>query len=109
MHNYGELVQMDIAHMFEDKETNFKYFLLLVDVFSSKVFAEPLKSRETPEIIKALRKIFADFGANIYEIQADRESAFLSKQCQDFFHQKKIIFRSKFGKNKASVGMFTQK
>ena len=35
--NYGELVQADIAYMYEYKK--FKYFLLLVDGFSSKIFS----------------------------------------------------------------------
>ena len=48
VHNYGELCQMDIAFMFLDTETNYRYFLLLVGVFSSKVFTVPLKTRETP-------------------------------------------------------------
>jgi len=100
--NLGELCQMDIAVMFPDKGTNFRYFLLLVDVFSSKVFTEPLKSREAPEVIDALKKILYDFKSPIYEIQADRESAFISKDCKEFLRQQKIVFRPKFGKNKGA-------
>ncbi|MBM3937189.1 MAG: transposase family protein [Sphingomonadales bacterium] len=101
VHNYGELCQMDIAFMFLDKE-NFKYFLLLVDVYSSKVFTQPLKTRETQEVIAALKQIIRDFQSPIYEIQADQESAFISKECKQFLREEKIVFRPKFGKNKGT-------
>ncbi|MBM3938799.1 MAG: transposase family protein [Sphingomonadales bacterium] len=104
VHNYGELCQMDIAHMFKDKDTNFQYFLLFVDVFSSKTFTVPLKTRETDEVLEALKQIIADFKSSIYEIQSDRESAFLSKKCKKLFADERIIFKPKFGKNKAAIG-----
>jgi len=93
VHNYGELCQMDIAHMFQDEETKFKYFLLFVDVFSSKIFAEPLKTREAPEVLTALKKITNDFGSQIYELQSDRETAFGSKVVKDLFRNKNIVYR----------------
>ena len=103
VHNLGELCQMDIAHMFEDENTGFKYFLLFVDVFSSKLFTVPLKSRETSDVINALKKIILNFKAKIYEVQADRESAWTSRECKNFFAREKIIFRPKFGKNKGTI------
>lgn len=102
VHNYGELVQMDIAQMFE--HNGFKYFLLLVDVFSSKLFVELLKTRETNEILKAFKNVQASFKSQIYVIQADRESAFLSKTFKQYLHNQSIVFRPKFGKNKAAIG-----
>jgi len=90
--------------MFPDEKSGFKYFLLLVDVFSSKVFTVPLKTREAPEVIEALKIIIKKFKSQIYEIQADRESAFLSKECKKFLKDSKIIFKPKFGKNKAAIG-----
>lgn len=90
--------------MFVDDETQYQYFLLLVDVFSSKVFTEPLKSRSTDDVLTAFKKILLHFQSKIYEIQADRESAFLSKSFQKFLEEQKIVFRSKYGKNKAAIG-----
>ena len=92
---------MDIGILFPQKD-GFRNFLLLVDVFSTKVFTVPLKSREKEEIISALKKIIGQFNSQIYEIQADRESAFLSKDVQNFLKQQKIVFRARYGKNKAS-------
>jgi len=101
VHAYGELTQMDIAVLFPDKN-GFRYFLLLVDVFSTKVFTVPLKSRQVGDIISALKTIIQNFNSAIHEIQADREGAFISKEVKKFFVQQKIIFRPRFGKNKAS-------
>jgi len=104
VHNYGELVQMDIAVMYEDPKSKDRYFLLLVDVFSSKVFTEPLKSRDINDVLRAFQTILSNFKSTIYEVQADQESAFLSKKFQNYCKEKKIIFRPKFGKNKAAIG-----
>lgn len=94
---------MDIAHLFEDD--GYQYVLLLVDVFSSELFTKPLKTRETSEVLKAFQTIVKEFQATIYELQTDREASFLSKSFQDYCKKEKILFRPKFGKNKASIGM----
>ena len=94
---------MDIAVLFKTKD-NYRYVLLLVDVFSSKVFTEPLKSRKIEEVLKALKKIVANFNSKIYEIQSDQEAAFLSKEFKAYFKNENIVFRPKFGKNKAAIG-----
>jgi hypothetical protein len=54
VNNYGELVQADIAYMFN--YDNYKYFLLLIDCFSSKIFTVPLKSRDSQTVAKAFEK-----------------------------------------------------
>lgn len=68
--SYGELVQADLAVMFE--YLNYKYFLLLVDVFSSKVFVRPLKSKDSKTVAMALEDIFNEFGAKIYKLETDQ-------------------------------------
>jgi len=93
VHSYGELCQMDIAVMFPDKESGYRYFLLLVDIFSTKVFTVPLKSREVNDIIAGLRKIIVDFKSQIFEIQADREASFLALAFKKFLKEQNIIFR----------------
>jgi len=102
-HNYGELVQADVAYMFSESE-NLKpsYFLLLIDVYSNKIFVEVLKDKEGTTIAKALEEIFKQFGAPIYEIQTDKGSEFTGKACKALFQKLKIIFRVKRGLNKAS-------
>jgi len=99
---YGQLVQIDLAHMFEDPITEEKYFLLLIDVFSFKIFVKSLKDKSSNTVAKALADLFEEFGADIYEIQSDRGSEFLGAPSKNLFKEKKILYRSKFGKNKAN-------
>ena len=97
--NYGELVQADIAYMFENE--NFKYFLLVVDCFSSKIFTVPLKQKDSKSVANAFKTILDDFKAKIYEIQTDRGKEFLG-ECKKLFEEKEILYRTKLGKNKAN-------
>ena len=99
---YGELVQMDIAFMFPDSQTGKKYFLLAIDVFSFKIFTEPLTDRSSDAVAKALKKIFDEFKAPIYEIQADQGREFLGKSVRDLLKQDKIFIKFKYGRNKAN-------
>jgi hypothetical protein len=97
---YGELVQADIAYMYDFN--GFKYFLLLIDGFSSKIFVEPLKSKDSETVSEAFRKIFDEFKAKIYVLQTDSGSEFFGKS-KKLFAEKKIVFRKKRGQNKASI------
>ena len=97
--NYGELVQADIAYMFEFK--SYKYFLLVVDCFSGKIFTVPLKNKDSVSVAKAFEIVFQEFQADIYEIQTDRGKEFLGP-CKKLLSEKKILYRTKQGKNKAN-------
>ena len=103
---YGQLVQIDLAYMFPDSVTNAIYFLLAIDVFSFKIFAEPLQDRSAEAVLKALNFIFRQFKQPIYEIQADRGKEFVAKPVKKFFKEHKVIFSPKYGKNKASVAEY---
>ena len=70
INNYGELVQGDIAVMFEYE--SYKYFLLVVDTYSTKVFVRPLKNKSSALTSKALRDIFTEFNSKIYVFETDR-------------------------------------
>ncbi|MBM3938031.1 MAG: transposase family protein [Sphingomonadales bacterium] len=68
-HNYGELVQADISYMLGESDSAHNYFLLLIDVYSNKIFVEILRNKDGSTVAKALEEIFKRFGAPIYEIQ----------------------------------------
>ena len=70
VNNYGELVQADIAHMYTYED--YKYFLLLVDAFSTKVLVRPLKSKSSLEVKNAFEDMFQEFKATIYVLETDR-------------------------------------
>jgi hypothetical protein len=99
LHNYGELVQADIAQMFEFN--HYKYFLLLIDGYSSKIFVECLKSKNSEEVSRAFSKIFKEFGAPIHVLETDRGKEFLGA-AKKLFKTEKIYYKQKFGRNKAN-------
>ena len=95
---YGQLLQTDLAFMFE--KNGYKFILVVVDVFSQKIWAVPLKDKSTREVRPAFEKIFEEANTPITEIQSDQGTEFTG--LREFFKQKKILFRLKYGKNKAS-------
>lgn len=97
---YGEVVQMDLAHMFEYE--NYKYFLLFVDVFSSKVFVRALKDKSSESVKKALMLILNDFKAPITKIESDQGSEF-KKEVKNLLKEHNILLKLKYGKNKAAI------
>lgn len=90
--------------MYEDQD-GFKYFLLLTDVFSSKIWCEPLKNKDTQTVRKAFQKIFDEIKFVPTEIQTDFGSEFKSQR--DWLKQKHILLKIKTGtKNKANFAEF---
>jgi hypothetical protein len=98
LNNYGELVFGDIAYMYDFN--GFKYFLLLVDGFSSKIFVRPLKTKDSAIVAKALEDIFEEFNSQIYVFETDRGSEFKGP-CKALFKKWSIVYKVKFGANKA--------
>jgi hypothetical protein len=76
---YGELVQADIAQMFEYNQ--YKYFLLVIDCFSSKIFVKCLKSKSSEEVARAFTDIFEEFGSEIHVLETDRGKYYLIFIC----------------------------
>lgn len=101
-HNYGEIVQADLAYMFEDVPTKSKYFLLLVDVYSQKIFVEIIDNKESQTVASALENIFKRFGAPIYQLQTDRGKEFTGRPCKVLYEKLHIRFSTKRGLSKAS-------
>jgi hypothetical protein len=78
----------------------YKYFLLVVDGFSSKVFVRPLKTKDSLTVSKALEDIFTEFNSQIYVFETDRGTEFKGP-CKALFKKWSVIYKVKFGANKA--------
>ena len=101
-HHYGEIVQADVAFMFPDPTMDYKYFLLVIDVYSNKIFVEPLKDKSSATVAKQLETIFKSFGSPIYKLETDKGTEFTGKECKTLFKDLKIFFKTKKGLHKAS-------
>jgi len=73
---YGQVCQSDLAFMFKFEDYN--SFLLLVDLFSLKVFVQPLKSKSSQNVKIAFEQIFKDFESEIHILETDRGSGYIN-------------------------------
>ena len=96
--SFGSLMQSDIAFMFE--KNGFKYFMVLIDVFSRHLYVEILQDKTAESVKKAFLKIFATFTSPITKIETDEGGEFVG--LKSFFKKEKIIFSIKAGTNKAN-------
>ena len=96
--SFGSLMQADIAFMFE--KNGFKYFVVLIDVFSRHLYVEILKDKSAESVKKAFQMFFATFASPITKIETDEGGEFTGLKA--FFKREKILFSIKAGTHKAS-------
>jgi hypothetical protein len=67
---YLELFQADLAEMYP--KDGYKYFLLVTDIFSSKIWTIPLKSKTNADVKKAFEGLFDHLGATPTQLSTDQ-------------------------------------
>lgn len=84
-------LQMDLVDMQKYKHwnNNFKYILTVIDIFSRKAFAIPLKSKHNVEIVRALQHLFTMYPIVKY-VQTDQGTEFFGAPVREFFKSKGI-------------------
>ena len=89
----NELFQMNIGDMtakFSKYNSNYRYILLCIDIFSRKAFGVIMKSKRIDECISAFKKII--FGNNKpVSLFSDNDSTFTSNQFTDMLKENNII------------------
>jgi len=94
----GELIQCDVGFMYEFKD--YKYFLLIIDCYSLKIFVYPLKTKSAVSVFDKFQEFVNSFSSQIYVVQTDQGQEF--SLCKKYCKENQIIFQNKFGKNKAN-------
>ncbi len=79
---FGDLIQADIAYMFDID--GWKYFLVVVDVFSRHLYVEVLKDKSSKVVQQALVKIFAQFQTPITKLETDQVKLYYYYYCCTF-------------------------
>jgi hypothetical protein len=95
---FGEVCQADIAYMFDFE--GFKYFLLVIDLFSHRIFTRPQKTKNKAETLESLKDIIDREKLEIYTLQTDQGMEF--KGNKTALKKMKIHWAEKVGQNKAS-------
>jgi transposase InsO family protein len=73
-----ELVQCDLAVMFTDKK-GFNYFLLIMDVFTTKIWTYPMKKKNSKASKQAFEQFFKDVNNQLpTQIASDQGREFTS-------------------------------
>ena len=98
VYGFGQLIQADLGVMY--KFEGFFYFLLVIDVFSRKIFCEPLKRKSSEEVREAFNKIFDEINNPVRVIQTDQGAEF--KGLKRYFEGKDIRHQYKFGLTKCT-------
>jgi len=97
---YGELVQCDLAHMFP--YDGYKYILVLIDCFSTKLFAKALKSKKAPVVARSLEELLKKLKTQVHVLESDRGKEFVSSEAKKVYERNNIFYKAKFGRNKAA-------
>ena len=98
LNTFGQLCQVDLAFMHNYDE--FKYFVLLIDIFSQNIYARPLEDKGKESVKTALEEIFKEMGKKPTNLESDQGTEFTGNKA--FFQAEGINFRIKGGQNKAS-------
>lgn len=103
VHGYGVLFQADLAEMPPLKKAghNYKYFLLCIDAFSRKIWAEPLETKRASVVAAAFERIFTQANVVPERLETDQGGEFTGSK--KFFQEKHIYWRVKYGIHKAAL------
>lgn len=84
----ADLIDLQSLSKFND---NIKYILTVIDVFSKKAFAFPLKSKSGLEVKAALQKLFSS-GKIPEKLQTDSGKEFLNFHVQNLLKQHHVMY-----------------
>lgn len=98
----GDLLQADLVEMIPyAKENNgYKYLLTLIDCFSKKAFAVPVKDKTAINVRNALKLILPN---NVKNLQTDEGKEFFNKEFRQFTKQRHINHYHTYSHLKASI------
>ncbi|KAF0143934.1 MAG: putative uncharacterized transposon-derived protein F54H12.3-like [Ignavibacteria bacterium] len=79
--------QADLVEMRPYSRTNsgYNYILTVIDCFSKRAFAIPLKKKDSPCLVEAFKKLFRE--SKPQRLQTDKGKEFLNKPVQDLFKE----------------------
>ena len=104
--------QADLADMQSLKRdnNNFNYIMTVIDVFSKKAWAIPVKTKSSKDMLVAFKELFHESDPRKPErIQTDAGKEFLNKEVQGFLKQKGVKhFYSNSDKKAAVVERFNR-
>ena len=98
----GDLLQADLVEMipYAGENKGYKYMLTLIDCFSKKGYAMPVKDKTAKQIKIAMESILPD---NVNHLQTDEGKEFFNKDFKELMKKRKIIHYHTYSHLKASI------
>ena len=98
----GDLLQADLVEMIPYARDNngYKYMLTLIDCFSKKAYAAPLKDKTAKHVKLAMESILPN---NVKHLQTDEGKEFFNKDFNEFMKKRNITHYHTFSHIKASI------
>uniref|UniRef100_V5FZT0 Uncharacterized transposon-derived protein F54H12.3 n=1 Tax=Anoplophora glabripennis TaxID=217634 RepID=V5FZT0_ANOGL len=101
----NDLIQADLVEMIPYAKVNkgYRYILIVINVFSKFVWAEPVKRKTAIEVSNAMAKILSQMKYMPHNCQTDLGKEFYNKEFNNLMTQFKINHYSTYSNLKASV------
>src|SRR5436190_2346906 len=98
----GDLLQADLVEMipYADENKGYKYMLTLIDCFSKKGYAVPVKDKTAKQIKIAMESILPD---NVNHLQNYESKEFFNKDFKELMKKRKIIHYHTYSYLKAYI------
>ena len=103
--NVDRIWTMDlmVVERYSKQNKNYKYILVVLDLFSRFAWARPLKTKTGKEVTDALKDIFTKSGRKPSRIWSDSGTEFFNSQVQGLLRKNSITLYSTFNEPKASI------
>lgn len=101
----NDLLQADLVEMIPYAKSNrgFKYILIVINVFSKKVSAYPVKTKTAKDVTKTMRKILLEYKKTPKNLQTDQGKEFFNKEFNGLMKEFNINHYHTYSTMKASV------
>jgi len=100
-----DLYQADLVEMIPYASTNrgFRYILMVLNAFSKKLWARPVKRKTGEEVTKAMKQILNEVKVMPKNLQTDQGKEFFNKHFQELIEKQKINHYTTYSNPKASL------
>lgn len=105
MRGINDTLQADLVEIipYASENKNMKYILTVINIFSKKAFARPLRNKTGAEVTKAMKSILDSINHPIKNLHVDMGKEFYNKSMDSLLRQAKIKRYSTYTTKKAAI------
>lgn len=105
MRGISDTLQADLVEMipYARKNNGMKYILVVINIFSKKAYARPLKNKTAQEVTRAMKSILNSVEHAIKNLHVDEGKEFYNEPMKTMLRQRKINLYSTNSVKKAAI------